>query len=51
MTAARIILWRHGRTDWNVVDRFQGQADISVDGVGYAQAVRAAEVLAAYRPT
>jgi glucosyl-3-phosphoglycerate phosphatase len=51
MTAARIILWRHGRTEWNVVDRFQGQADISLDGVGYAQAVRAAEVLAAYRPT
>ena len=51
MTAARIILWRHGRTEWNIVDRFQGQADIPVDDVGYAQAVRAAEVLAAYRPT
>ena len=51
MTAARIILWRHGRTEWNIVDRFQGQADVPIDGVGYAQAVRAAEVLAAYRPT
>jgi glucosyl-3-phosphoglycerate phosphatase len=51
MTAARIIIWRHGRTEWNVVDRFQGQADIPIDGVGYAQAVRAADVLAAYRPT
>jgi broad specificity phosphatase PhoE len=51
MTAARIILWRHGRTEWNVVDRFQGQADIPLDGVGYGQVVRAAEVLAAYRPT
>lgn len=51
MTAARIIIWRHGRTEWNVGDRFQGQADIPIDGVGYAQAVRAAEVLAAYRPT
>jgi len=51
MTAARIIIWRHGRTEWNVVDRFQGQADIPIDGVGYAQAVRAAELLAAYRPT
>ncbi len=51
MTAARIIIWRHGRTEWNVVDRFQGQADIPIDEVGYAQAVRAADVLAAYRPT
>ncbi len=51
MTAARLILWRHGRTEWNVDARFQGQADLPLDGVGYAQAVRAAEVLAAYRPT
>ena len=51
MTAARIILWRHGRTEWNVVDRFQGQADVPLDGVGQGQAVRAAEVLAAYRPS
>jgi glucosyl-3-phosphoglycerate phosphatase len=50
MTAARIILWRHGRTEWNVVDRFQGQADIPLDAVGRVQAAKAAEVLAAYRP-
>jgi glucosyl-3-phosphoglycerate phosphatase len=51
MTAARLIIWRHGRTEWNVDARFQGQADLPLDGVGYAQANRAAEVLAAYRPT
>jgi glucosyl-3-phosphoglycerate phosphatase len=51
MTAARIIIWRHGRTEWNVVARFQGQADVPLDDVGYAQAARAADVLAAYRPT
>ena len=50
MTAARVIIWRHGRTEWNVDARFQGQADLPLDQVGYAQAVRAAEVLAAYRP-
>src|SRR5215211_1661867 len=50
MTAARIIIWRHGRTEWNLVARFQGQADIPLDEVGYAQAARAAEVLATYRP-
>jgi len=51
MTAARIIIWRHGRTEWNIVNRFQGQADVPLDDVGYAQAVRAAEVLATYRPS
>ena len=50
MTAARVIIWRHGRTEWNVNARFQGQADLPLDRVGYAQALRAAEVLAAYRP-
>jgi glucosyl-3-phosphoglycerate phosphatase len=51
MTAGRIIIWRHGRTEWNVVARFQGQADIPLDEVGHQQAVRAAEVLAAYQPS
>ena len=51
MTAARIIIWRHGRTEWNVVARFQGQADVPLDEVGYTQAARAADVLASYRPT
>ena len=51
MTAARINIWRHGRTEWNVIDRYQGQADIPLDEVGYAQAIQAAEVLAAYRPS
>jgi len=51
MTAARMILWRHGRTGWNAVNRFQGQADVALDEVGYEQASRAAEVLAAYQPS
>jgi broad specificity phosphatase PhoE len=50
MTASRIIVWRHGRTDWNVVNRFQGQADIALDALGHAQAKRTAPVLAAYQP-
>jgi glucosyl-3-phosphoglycerate phosphatase len=51
MTAWRIIIWRHGRTKWNVANRFQGQADIPLDEVGVQQAVRAAEVLAVYQPS
>jgi broad specificity phosphatase PhoE len=50
MTASRIIIWRHGRTEWNIVNRFQGQADIALDALGHAQAKRAAPVLAAYQP-
>lgn len=50
MTAQRIILWRHGRTAWNLINRFQGQADIELDEVGRGQAARAARVLAALEP-
>lgn len=50
MTASRIIVWRHGRTPWNVENRFQGQADIGLDDVGRAQAARAAVALAALEP-
>ena len=50
MTASRIIIWRHGRTDWNIVNRFQGQADIALDALGHAQAKQAAPALAAYQP-
>ena len=38
MTAGRLIVWRHGRTEWNLQDKIQGQADIPLDEVGIAQA-------------
>ena len=50
MTADRLVLWRHGRTEWNVDGRFQGQADIALDSVGRDQAVQAARVLATFAP-
>ncbi|HET7173844.1 MAG TPA: histidine phosphatase family protein [Nocardioidaceae bacterium] len=46
----RIVLWRHGRTEWNLLGRAQGHADVSLDEVGIAQARRAAPFLASYRP-
>jgi broad specificity phosphatase PhoE len=51
MSAARIILWRHGRTEWNVENRFQGQADIPLDSLGVSQAERSARMLAGYAPS
>ena len=50
MTAARLVLWRHGRTEWNANGRFQGQADIALDSVGRDQAAQAARILARFAP-
>ena len=44
------MLWRHGRTEWNTVDRFQGHTDVALDDVGRDQAERAARLLAALAP-
>jgi glucosyl-3-phosphoglycerate phosphatase len=51
MTAGRLIVWRHGRTEWNLQDKIQGQADIPLDEVGLSQARAAAARLASLAPT
>ncbi|GAA2737886.1 histidine phosphatase family protein [Actinocorallia aurantiaca] len=51
MSRRRLVLWRHGRTSWNLENRFQGKTDIALDEVGVAQAERAALLLAALEPT
>jgi glucosyl-3-phosphoglycerate phosphatase len=43
----RLVLWRHGRTEWNASGRFQGQLDPPLDEVGRSQAIRAAPHLVA----
>ena len=43
----RLLLWRHGRTEWNATGRFQGQLDPPLDDRGRAQAHRAAPHLVA----
>lgn len=50
MTARRVVLWRHGRTSWNLEGRFQGSTDVPLDEVGALQAERAARDLATLRP-
>ena len=47
----RLVIWRHGRTQWNAEQRFQGQTDVDLDEVGIAQAERAAGMLASLRPS
>lgn len=46
-----VLLWRHGRTGYNVENRFQGQSDIPLDDVGRQQVQAVAPVLARFAPS
>jgi glucosyl-3-phosphoglycerate phosphatase len=46
----RLVLLRHGQTAWNLEERSQGHADISLDATGHAQAAAAAPHVAALNP-
>ncbi|MEU7619433.1 histidine phosphatase family protein [Micromonospora rifamycinica] len=46
----RLIVWRHGNTDWNATGRVQGQTDVPLNDLGREQARTAAPLLAALRP-
>jgi probable phosphoglycerate mutase len=46
----RLVLLRHGRTEWNATRRAQGHADVPLDEVGHAQAKACAPHVAAMRP-
>lgn len=43
----RLLLWRHGRTEWNATGRFQGHLDPPLDDEGRRQAALAAPYLLA----
>lgn len=46
MAAGAVVLWRHGRTEFNAAARLQGHSDIPLDDVGAWQVAEAAEHLA-----
>jgi glucosyl-3-phosphoglycerate phosphatase len=46
----RLVMLRHGQTEWNAGSRMQGQIDTDLTDLGRAQAVAAAEVLAKRQP-
>jgi len=41
----RLLVVRHGQSEWNAAGRWQGHADIALDRTGELQAAEAAEVL------
>jgi probable phosphoglycerate mutase len=47
IAVARLVLWRHGRTEWNATGRFQGQLDPPLDATGHREAAAAAAHLVA----
>jgi broad specificity phosphatase PhoE len=47
LPVSRVLLWRHGQTEWNRAGRFQGQQDPPLDDEGRNQAARAAPYLLA----
>jgi broad specificity phosphatase PhoE len=46
---SRLIVWRHGNTDWNATHRVQGQTDVPLNALGRQQAIDAAELLVKMR--
>ena len=50
MSVRRLVMLRHGQTEWNANSRMQGQLDTDLTDLGRDQAAHAAEVLAKRQP-
>ena len=42
---ARLVLLRHGESEWNAIDRFTGWVDVRLSECGEAEAARAGRLL------
>jgi len=51
VNVTRLVLWRHGVTDWNEQGIFQGRADIPLNERGFVQVAAAAPELASLHPS
>ena len=47
----KLLLIRHGQTEWTAAKRFQGKSDIPLNQGGFREAGEIAEALEKYRPT
>lgn len=50
MSVERVVLWRHGETDYNAAGRMQGHLDSALTEVGWNQARFAVAALARFEP-
>ncbi|SDK71549.1 2,3-bisphosphoglycerate-dependent phosphoglycerate mutase [Actinopolyspora mzabensis] len=50
MTLQRLVLWRHGETDYNLAGRIQGHLDSELTELGLEQAKRTAPLVAGFGP-
>jgi broad specificity phosphatase PhoE len=50
VTLSRLVLWRHGETDYNATGRMQGHLDTALTPRGWHQARRAVPAVARFHP-
>lgn len=50
MALSRLVLWRHGETDFNATGRWQGHIDVPLSETGWNQARFAVPALVRYEP-